>query len=75
MLGHVTIQDIKNVQNKIGTQYFNITDIIVVDVVLYCHVLKELHVSFVFQPSFETIFMYIILGVCICTYQVGFPCQ
>ena len=33
MLGHDTIQDIKNVQNKIGTQYFNITDIIVVDVV------------------------------------------
>ena len=33
MLGHDTIQDIKNVKNRIGTQYFNITDIIVVDVV------------------------------------------
>ena len=32
MLGHDTIQDIKNVKNRIGTQYFNITDIIVVDV-------------------------------------------
>jgi len=49
--------------------------VMAVDVGLYCHVLKELHVSFVFHPSFETIFMYIILGVCICTYQVGFPCQ
>ena len=34
MLGHDTIRDIKNVQNRIGTQYFNITDIIVVDVVV-----------------------------------------